>query len=261
MDKQINLIYFSATDNTSQIVKALASRIGGQIYEYNFTLSANRETNMTFTSDDIVIVGVPVYGGRVPAFLIDSFNKIKGNNTFAIFIIVYGNRAYEDSLLELKNTFEENGFIGIAAAAFIGEHSNTRKVGAGRPDHADLLIANEFGDAIKEKLNSIKSTREVSQLAVKGNFPYKERTAAPLMTPVTYDTCTNCGICAKHCPMGAIDFNNFKDVDREKCIRCSSCVKRCPVNAKEFSHEAFKKITQMLIDNYSQIRQEPDLFI
>lgn len=261
MDKQISIIYFSATDTTSKVVKSVADSIGGSINEYNMTLSVNRGINIDFTPDDIVVVGIPVYGGRVPDFLTDSFKKIKGNDTPAIFIVVYGNRAYEDSLLELKNTFEENGFIGIAAGAFIGEHSNTGKVGTGRPDNKDLQIARSFGEEIKEKLKSVENTGDAGQLTVKGNFPYKERMIAHPISPSTYETCISCGICAKHCPMGAIDFNNFREIDSEKCIGCSSCVKRCPKNAKEITHEAFKKITQMLIDNCSIVRQEPELFI
>ena len=153
MDKQLNLLYFSATDTTAKIVKEVADGIGQLGKDYDITLPANRQKEITFDSGDIVIIGVPVYAGRVPEFLIDYFTKVKGNQTKAVFIVVYGNRDYEDALLELKDIFEENGFIGIAGGAFIGEHSYTSKLATGRPDKDDLKYAREFGMKIKEVLN------------------------------------------------------------------------------------------------------------
>jgi len=81
------------------------------------------------------------------------------------------------------------------------------------------------------------------------------------MAPNTSDDCINCGICAKHCPKGAISFNNFKNIDPSKCVRCCSCINRCPVNAKSINHEVFNKITKGLIDNFGTIRNEPECFL
>src|SRR5690606_23151552 len=111
--------------------------------------------NFNFSEDDLVIIGVPVYAGRVPEFLSKYFlSKIRRNNTYAVFIVVYGNRAYDDALLELKNIFESNGFIGIAGGAFIGEHSYTEKLATGRPDGNDLNTAYKFGVDVREKINN-----------------------------------------------------------------------------------------------------------
>ena len=261
MKKQLNLLYFSATDRTAKVVKEIAKGINNPFKEYNLSLPANRQQAFAFDSCDLVIVGVPVYGGRVPAFLADYLMKIKGNSTPAIFVTVYGNRHYDDALLELKNIFESNGFIGIAGGAFVGEHSNTTKVGTSRPDTNDLQIAKRFGVQIKEKLEKNPNISQMPKLTVKGNFPYKDRKSTPPMLPETTEKCINCAICAQHCPMSAINFTNFKDIDATKCISCSSCVKRCPVGAKSINHEIFKKITQGLVDNFSTVRHEPELFM
>lgn len=259
MSKNLNLLYFSPTNTTSQIVKEIARGIGELAKEYNLTLPVNRQDEITFGSNDVVIVGMPVYAGRVPEILTDYFAKVKGNNTKAIFVVVYGNRHYDDALLELKDIFEAQGFIGVAAAAFIGEHSYTSQVGTGRPDTDDVKNAKNFGLEIKDKLSNKDS--EVPVLVVKGQFPYKEKVVRPVMAPITNDNCIRCGICAKYCPMATIDFNNYKDIDATKCIRCCSCIRRCPVGAKSMNHEMFHKIKQSLIDNCSTIRREPEFFI
>lgn len=261
MDKQVNVLYFSATDTTAQVVKAVAEGIGGKIKEYNITLPQNRKGEITFGEDDLLIVGVPVYMGRVPAFLTDFFSWVRGMNTAAVFIVVYGNRDYEDALLELKDTFEENGFIGIAGGAFIGEHSNTRQLATGRPDVNDLHIAHDFGLEIKEKLLLAEEEFKASKLYVRGNSPYKEIKEMPPMIPETSDQCTQCGLCANQCPKGAIRLDDCKEIDSTRCIHCSSCVKKCPVGAKFINHELFVKITQGLLDNFGTVRHEPDLFI
>ncbi len=261
MDKQLSVLYFSATDSTAKVIKEIAASISDSFKEYNITLPINRQKEVAFGSNDLVIVGLPVYAGRVPAFLMDYLVKVKGNDTPAIFITVYGNRNYDDALLELKDTFEKNGFIGIAGGAFIAEHSYTDKVGTGRPDADDLKIAREFGAEIRNKLESNEDVLQLSKLIVKGNFPYKERIPAAPMSPETKDNCINCGICAKHCPMGAIDFNDYKKAEASKCVKCCSCIRRCPLKAKSINHEIFKKFTQGLIDNFSTVRHEPELFI
>lgn len=260
MSRQVSILYFSATGGTAKIVKSVAKGFADTYKEYNITLPGNREKEIFFDSNDFLIVGVPVYAGRVPKFLIDFFTNVKGNNTSAVFIAVYGNRYYDDALIELKDTFESNGFIGISAGAFIAEHSNSSKVGANRPDAKDLEKARKFGAYIKDKLESLGAMSPFPELTVKGNVPYKERMPAPPIVPDTFDACTKCGICAKHCPMGAISFINFKDIDSTKCVRCCSCIRKCPVNAKSINHEIFNNITQGLIDNFSTIRNEPEFF-
>lgn len=261
MNRQVSVLYFSATGGTEKVIRAIASGLCDHFNEYNITLPNNRVEEVIFGSNDLVIIGVPVYAGRVPKLLIDYFSKIKGSNTPAVFVAVYGNRHYDDALLELKNTFAENGFIGIAAGAFIGEHSNTPQVGTNRPDAKDLELAKEFGIEIKEKLNQNTDIAQLSELAIKGNLPYKERPNTPPIAPITSDACTNCSICANHCPTGAISFVNFADIDASKCIRCCSCIKKCPVDAKIIDHELFIKITQGLIDNFSSVRREAEWFI
>lgn len=259
MDRSLNLLYFSPTNTTAQIVKKIASGISEIAKEYNLTLPTDRLDEINFGSNDVVIIGVPVYAGRVPEILTDYFTKVKGNNTKAIFIVVYGNRHYDDALLELKDIFEAQGFIPMAAAAFIGEHSYTSQVGTGRPDADDAKKAKKFGLKIKDKLGN--KDPEIRKLVIKGRYPYKEKVTRPAMAPITNVNCIRCGICAKHCPMGTIDFSNYKDIDATKCIKCCSCIRRCPVCAKFMNHEIFYKIKQSLIDNCSTVRREPELFI
>lgn len=262
MIERINTLFFSPTGTTSKICKQLAKSFDLPTKYFDLSLKKLRtkHQSLSFNSDELVIIGVPVYSGRIPAFLEEYFAKIKGNNTPAIFIVVYGNRDYDDALLELKELFEKRGFKGIAAGAFIGEHSYSSKVATNRPDTDDLAKAYNFGKDIKQKL-AILTKPDYPQLKVKGNYPYKERVAVPLMSPETSEACKSCGICAEICPTEAISFTDFKTIKAEDCIRCHSCVKNCPEGAKIFTHELIINITQKLISNFSSPRKEADLFL
>ncbi|UWG97099.1 EFR1 family ferrodoxin [Dehalobacter sp. DCM] len=259
MEYKLNILYFSATGNTEKVVKTIAHGMGVNCKEYTVSLPASRVKDIIFGDKDIVIVGVPVYAGRVPSFLSDYFTRVKGNNTPAVFVVVYGNRHYDDALLELKNIFEDNGFIGIAAGAFIGEHSYSEKVATGRPDSEDLQLAAEFGNIIIEKLSAMEIAGN-RELEVKGNFPYRNGMPKLTAVPVTGSECNLCGLCAQFCPMEAISLINYRDIDNEKCIVCCSCIKRCSVRAKSIDHEFINKIRQLLIENFTAVRQIPELF-
>lgn len=261
MYKTVNALFFSATGVVGKVVKEIAKSLDENFKEYNMTLPKSREEGISFNSDDLVVVGVPVYAGRIPELVADYFEKVKGNNTLAIFVVVYGNREYEDALLELRDTLEGKGFIGVAACSFIGEHSYTSQVGTDRPDDLDLNIARDFSERMKNKLDKTKSTDDLEFLFIKGDMPYRERKDFPEMSPDTDESCIECGICAKFCPTSAISSTDYSDIDSKKCIACCSCIKRCPVDSKSMNNEFYYMIKEKLIENFKDNRKEPELFI
>ncbi|WP_238906864.1 4Fe-4S binding protein [Clostridium sp. YIM B02506] len=262
MDKNIKVLYFSPTDGTKKIVKSIANSIDSNYEEFNITLPQNRVNNITFSSDDLVIIGMPTYAGRFPRLLHNYLDKIIANNTLGVFISTYGNRDYEDALLEQYDIFTSKGFIALGAATFITEHSSTNKLATGRPDVEDLKIATDFGLAITKRLKEINSLTDLDTLLLPGNRPFviKNIPMVP-MVPETNEKCVTCGICAKHCPTSAIDFSDCRTIDSSKCIKCNSCIKRCPLHAKAMTHTAYKNMQDMLIANFSNKPRKPELFL
>lgn len=205
---------------------------------------------------------MPTYAGRFPRLLHPYLNQITGHNTLAVFVSTYGNRDYEDALLEQSDIFTSKGFVALGAATFITEHSSTSLLATGRPDATDLIAAADFGTALSNRLNEINLLSELKPLSLPGNRPFiVKNIAMPPMIPETNENCVTCGLCAKHCPTSAIDFSDCITIDSSKCIKCNSCVKRCPLHAKAITHEAFKNMQNMLITHFKDKPRKPELFL
>lgn len=262
--ERTNLVYFSPTRTTKRILEEIAEGIGCDAVEhYDLTLpDADNKPPVTI-GRELSIFGVPVYGGRVPETAIERIRRFKGQNTPAIVVAVYGNREFEDALLELKNAVTEAGFKSVAAGAFIGEHSFSDKqtpIAEGRPDTADNKKAQSFGEEIRKKIESIDDFENIDGVSVPGNHPYKERKKRRSVSPETkVDPCTTCGNCASVCPTGAITVTDRVDTDAGSCIICCACVKKCPTGARVLDNPDMRKVALWLHTDYGK-RKEPEIF-
>lgn len=254
--KKIYAIYFSPTHGTKQYVEKIAGHLSPEFEVIDLTSPTVRHQNYVFEEDDLVIIGAPVYAGRLPSLQEGLFQNLHGNNTPAIFTVSYGNREFEDALLEEKEICEANGFVGIAAASWIAPHTFSSKVASGRPDDKDEQQIELFAKKVKETLN--KNLKEIS-ISVPGNHPYKPIKLQPFH-PYGNDTCNQCGLCASVCPTGAIDPNKPKETDIQKCINCFACVKTCPNVSRETSAPEFSQLVSRLETLLTKTRKEPEFF-
>ncbi len=251
-------LYFSPTHTTEKSLKAFAEGTGVPFEMVDLTTPGQRAAfKRVFRPDELVVVGFPVYGGRLPGGLDDFFTGIRGQGGPAVAAVVYGNRDYDDSLLELKMKLEQCGFQVRAAATFIGEHTFSANIAGGRPNDNDLTTAKEFG---RKAALALKNDA-AGQLVFKGTFPFNAKGTGPGTPPTTSEDCVMCGLCSANCPWGAIDTSDNRTIDITKCMRCARCIKECPTGAKQFTspeHLAFiPKFEKMLAGR----RCEPELFL
>lgn len=246
---------FSATGTTETIIRAF---MDGEIAsEYGDIASGYPEH--VFGEEDLVIVGMPVFGGRLPQVAPAHMAGLRGHNTPAVAIVTYGNREYEDALLELKMLLEAQGFKVVAAAAFIAQHSIAPTVAAGRPDADDLVKVMDFASAVAKKLKDTENVEQIKDFTVPGNYPHKPCNGIPYK-PFADDMCIRCGTCAEKCPAKAIDPASPNLTDASLCITCMRCVAVCPVGARTLSRELVQTVTGKLNSICPQPKQ-PSLFI
>lgn len=271
--KRVCAFYFSPTGTTETITLTVAKRLARDLSLplslRDFTPPESRLESPRFESGDLVVFGVPTYAGRVPNVLLKYLSGLKGEGSLAVPLVLYGNRSYDDSLMESKKLLEAGGLKAVAAGAFIGEHSFSKVLAANRPDTADLALAEQFAKRVSEKIKALPSPKAISSLTVKGEEPLRpyyqprDRAGTPIsilkVKPKTGAACTGCGLCADLCPMGSVSRENPAEI-HGVCIKCGACVKRCPVGAKFYDDEGYLYHKTELELCYER-RAQPELFL
>ena len=263
--KSVRIISFSPTGTTRKVLEGIAAGLDVQTVErLDLTPASARTLPRRDLDDTLALIGAPVYAGRVPIQAAEALRNVKTPGAPAILVVVYGNRAYEDALLELKTIVAEAGFRPVAAAAFVGEHSFSTQeipIAWGRPDKEDLEKARSFGDRIHRMLENGRLRADLSALNVPGNLPYRDRMSFLGVTPETAESvCTHCGECGEVCPQQAITVGEdgiFTDTG--KCILCCACVKTCPEGARRVTDPTVVQIVQKLAA-VCWDRKEPEFF-
>lgn len=233
-------------------------------------LTFNSSENIMPGSDDVVIAVAPVYGGKIAPIIKQRLKGIKGNNAKCIVVAVYGNRAFENAVVDFATYMQDCGFVICGAGAFVGEHSYSTAdapIAVGRPDRQDMADARAFGEEIALKIQNgelsgvcISSlTDEPSPAESLANFRsfvigyQRQQAINPIsgLPEVDISLCDECGSCYAACPTGAIA-PEMQEADPAKCIKCCACVKICPQDARRFP-TPFAKI---LSENF-MLRKSP----
>ena len=267
-------IYFSPTGTTRKVVTLLGEEIavalGVPADEYNFTLPSARQNFPQVESGDLVIFGMPTYAGRLPNLMLKYLATISGKGALSVPVVTFGNRAFDNSLIELRNILESHDFHTVAAGAFSCEHSFSTELGAYRPDWEDECEIKDFALSIAEKISAGKAEHlEASAIEVPGNpdagyYQPRDRKGNFIdirkVKPFTGSKCVNCCVCARVCPMGAIDPSDVASVPGI-CIKCNACVKRCTRGAKFFEDKGYLYHKEELEAMYGGERADNRIFL
>ena len=268
--RRVWIMYWSATGTTKKITRTvggtLAEKLGAPLEVWDFTLPSGRQGQPDFRDTDAVVFGTPTYAGRVPNVLLKYLDTLAGNGAAAVPVVTYGNRDFDDSLIELRDILADHGFRPFAAGAFVGEHSFSTVLAAGRPDADDLALARTLGERAADRL----AGDELELVAVdgipkpyRGYYQPRDRKGTPVnilkVKPLTSDACDKCRVCVKVCPMGSIspeDPSQYTGI----CIKCGACVKKCPKGAKYYDDAGYLYHKTELEEGYKR-RGEVKLYL
>lgn len=266
--KTVWAVFFSPTGNTAaavcDVARTAAETLHVPLRTLDFTLPAQRAGVHSFCETDFVVFGVPVYAGRVPNKVLPFLRAgFCGGEALAVPVVTFGNRSFDDALIELRNTLEELGFHTVAGAAFAAGHAFSEKIAPGHPTEADRAQRRAFARAAAEKARQAQTLP--APVSVAGRDP-----VGPYYTPLGLDgkpaaflkakpkthaeRCRSCGRCAAACPMGSISKDDPTAVPG-LCIKCQACVRVCPVHAKYFDDPAFLSHVAMLEQTYTRPAQ------
>lgn len=220
-------LLFSRTGRAENVLKILSDEFRGEKCRIDLSDPNLDGDKYSITDEDFCILATSVYEGRMPLTAAENLKKVKGNGAKLLLVAVFGNRAQEDCLIEMRDIAAQQGFAPVAGIESSVQHSIMPWVAEGRPDEADIAELKEFAAKVKEKL----AKNITDPLNVPGNFPYRARNSFSV-APAANDECIECGLCAAKCPAQAIDPANPRVTDVDKCIACMRCIEICPVKAR-----------------------------
>ena len=224
---RIYQILFSPTGGTKKAAAPFVEVFGREVSTIDLTDASMDFSQISLDKEDICVVAVPSFGGRVPAIAAERLERIRANGAMAI-LVVYGNRAYDDTLLELKTCLKRAGFRCAAAVAAVAEHSIMRQFATGLPDPDDLAELSRFA---KEIRRCLEEGRIPDDLAVPGNDPFREYSG--ISSPPPRRTVRTAG-----CALSNVPFRRFqRQIPPKPIIKHASAV--CAASASvRFMHEA-----------------------
>ncbi len=252
--KKAVIVYFSPTGGTRDVARLLGARLGVRTEELDVTAGAPERS---FGEDELAVFAFPVYGGRIPAPMHERMKTLRGARTPAVLLAVFGNRAVDDALLEMKDKARDAGFVCVAAAEFVAPHSVCPVFGAGRPDRTDVRVMDRFAFALRDRLSSLVTPESA---AVPGSTPFREYKGIPMKPEVTKKKCTRCGKCAAHCPVTAISAARPDRTDKKRCISCMGCISVCPTGARHLP-PAMRALGRMSLKKLCRVRREPKYYV
>jgi ferredoxin len=251
-------VYFSPTGGSAKNALSIARALDQQALDIDVTLASTAPAAMTFGKNELVVFGAPVYIGRIYRGVLDRLESFCGDQTPCIVTVSYGNRHYDDALLELSDFVSERGFVPVAGAALVARHTYG-EIQTDRPDESDLESNRLFAIRVNEKLRR----GELAPATLPGNRPYLHGAdggkGGVTHRPSTNNACTDCGLCASLCPEEAIAQDN-RTVDHGRCISCFRCIRICPAGAKECVTPAYLEFAERFTRQLAQ-RRENEYFI
>lgn len=249
--EKISKIYFSPSGTTEKIVNEIGKNFDTDMENYDL-LSFDSEK--TF-DNELVIIGIPVFNGRIPKLACERLSKIKGNNTKAIVVLNYGNIDYGDALLELTEVLKKNNFNILGIATTVSQHSQFNKLGQNRPDAHDLEKITQFTKNIIKKLeNNVEN-----EIFVNGYKPYTEYNKPTFTVNCDDNLCVECLDCVYTCPEDAIMENTPTKTNLDDCTRCSTCINVCSENARFFGGANYHEEMESALSNNME-RKEAEFY-
>jgi NAD-dependent dihydropyrimidine dehydrogenase PreA subunit len=235
------ILYYSNTGNTLLASRYVVHKLPGVDFDF-----CDIKQQKRFDLDQYDIAGFATFtdAWEPPVLFVNFIQQLPEQNRKPAFLLnTYG-------FLSGKTLKSLNQYVTARGFLVIGGHSlNTPENfppmhrvglgGTGHPGKRKIAKFNEFIDRLRQHIHTIKNNGEIYPEKIRigiintllPRFP--QEMIQPVMgeKKVDKELCTECGVCGKICPRGAITLNPKPVFDNGKCHYCWTCYNRCPQKA------------------------------
>lgn len=238
------IIYFSATGNNKYIAQRISTFTGDAMISISERTKNDKYSFVLAPDEDIGFV-TPTYFWGLPSIVTDFLDRMhiepEGNH-YVYHVLTYGTST-GSAHSDMAKALREKGLIlqGKFAVRMVDTwtpmfdlsdpEKNRRDTEAAEPEIDEVIrriqthTAGDFNKAKGVKLISCMVHSEYDGKRATKNFR-------------VLGNCIGCGLCAKQCPLAAIELQGGKPVwVKEKCTLCLGCLHRCPTFAIQYGNK------------------------
>ncbi len=223
------ILYFSATGNCKYVAARIAQSDEQRVISIVDCVQNNRYT----FEDQMIGIVSPTYYWGLPSIVKDFLEKASFRTEYLYFVATYGttpgaighmaNKAIRDREIDayysvrMPDTWTP--MFDLSTPQKVKRFTKTTETEIEN-------VIQSISSREKNKNMSLRTMALITKLFAQPIYNKKVRLTANFHVE---NSCIGCGLCARKCPVQAIEMQNKKPVwVREKCVMCLGCLHHCP---------------------------------